>query len=289
MAEAHSRDERWKIEAEFFDEVTKRTLHQGDVVDPLALSRYSAARLRKRFNKEFSVQALGDLHGKRLLDVGCGDGDNTVLFAKLGAQATGIDISPGAVDRARRRARVNGVEEQTRFVCTPIETANIEDNSFDIIWCNAILHHMITELPLVMDRLTRWAKPGALLLFAEPINLTRTLRRLRTKLPIPTDATPDERPLESAELSLIRSHLIDAQERHFLLLARLKRFILVDRSYERASPLLKALMHMLYGIDSSLLSLPALRGLAGLLVLYGAPRKGAGATAAAARPGVTPS
>jgi 2-polyprenyl-3-methyl-5-hydroxy-6-metoxy-1,4-benzoquinol methylase len=289
MAEAHSRDERWKIEAEFFDEVAKRTLHKGDSIDPLALSRYSTARLRKRFNKEFMIQVLGDLRGKRLLDVGCGDGDNTVLFAKLGAQATGIDISPGAIDRARSRARVNGVEEHARFVCTPIETANIEDNSFDIIWCNAILHHMIAELPLVMDRLTRWTKPGALLLFAEPINLNRTLRRLRLKLPSRTDVTPDERPLEAGELSLIRSHLIDAQERHFLLLARLKRFILADVSYERASPLHRALLDLLYGLDSALLSLPVLQSFAGLLVLYGAPRKSAVATAGAVRPGVTPS
>jgi SAM-dependent methyltransferase len=76
------REERWKQEARFFDEQSQN-LEIG-LIDPLTLERYRSAR-RLRFNKEFRFHLLGDLRGKRVLDVGCGDGANTVLLAKLGA------------------------------------------------------------------------------------------------------------------------------------------------------------------------------------------------------------
>ena len=56
---------------------------------------------RARFNKEFRFLLLGDLLGKTLLDVGCGDSLNVALLAKMGAEVTGLDVSLGAVALAR--------------------------------------------------------------------------------------------------------------------------------------------------------------------------------------------
>ena len=66
--------------------------------------RYTKPQLRARFNKEFRFLLLGDLRGKTLLDVGCGDSLNVALLAKMGAEVTGLDVSSGAVALARRRA-----------------------------------------------------------------------------------------------------------------------------------------------------------------------------------------
>ncbi|MGH3252526.1 MAG: class I SAM-dependent methyltransferase [Trebonia sp.] len=45
----------------------------------------------------------------RLLDPGCGTGENTLLAAGHGADATGIDIAPTAIARARAKASERGL------------------------------------------------------------------------------------------------------------------------------------------------------------------------------------
>src|SRR2546423_9535632 len=140
------RSRRWNEEARFFDHLAADLDDGALKIDPLALERYTRPALRKRFNKEFRFHLLRPLQGKTVLDVGCGDGLNSVMLAKMGASVTGLDISPGAIDAAQRRAALNGVSERTRFVCAPAETADLEPDSFDIVWGAAILHHVLDDL-----------------------------------------------------------------------------------------------------------------------------------------------
>jgi SAM-dependent methyltransferase len=51
----------------------------------------------------------GALTGE-LLDAGCGTGEHTILAARSGARALGIDVSPRAVEIARRKAIERGVD-----------------------------------------------------------------------------------------------------------------------------------------------------------------------------------
>jgi SAM-dependent methyltransferase len=48
-------------------------------------------------------RTLGDLKGKRVLHLHCGTGEATAALAELGAEATGIDARPGALETARER------------------------------------------------------------------------------------------------------------------------------------------------------------------------------------------
>jgi cyclopropane fatty-acyl-phospholipid synthase-like methyltransferase len=48
----------------------------------------------------------------RVLDVGCGTGEHTLMAAALGLEATGIDASPTAIDLAKRKAHERGLEAQ---------------------------------------------------------------------------------------------------------------------------------------------------------------------------------
>lgn len=45
-----------------------------------------------------------------VLDAGCGTGEHTILAAGRGARAVGIDVSPLAIETARRKAAARGVE-----------------------------------------------------------------------------------------------------------------------------------------------------------------------------------
>lgn len=237
-------------------------------VDPRTIRRYGSLR-RRRFSKEFRFRVLGSLAGKAVLDLGCGEGTNAMNFAKQGASVTGIDISHKAIELATLRAEVNGVSSITRFLCSPLETVDVAESSFDIIWGDAILHHLIPDLEGVMEKLTRWAKPGAIVMFAEPVNFSPALRRLRHALPVKTDATPDERPLEPPEIAIIARHLPELQLRRFSFLDRLNRFVLTDQNYEASSAPRRGLSSLLSSVDYMILSVPPLQRLAGTCVIYG--------------------
>jgi len=267
------RQVRWDEEARFFDELAQKVAESTLSIDPLALQRYSRAALRNRFNKEFRFRLLGPLAGKMLLDVGCGDGLNAVMFAKMGARVTGLDLSPGAIEVARRRAEVNGVSERTTFICAPVETADLAPDSFDIVWGDAILHHVLADLELVLQHLARWSKRSGLLLFSEPVNLANALRRLRSMIPVHTDATPGERPLVKSELDLLKSYIPDLRLRHYSLFGRLDQFILTDFNYERSSVGRRAVVNAIDLVDYALLSLPLLKRLGGVCVMCGHPNK----------------
>ena len=266
------RETRWTSEASFFDREAETSLARIAPVSPETRRRYEVLR-RRRFSKEFRFSLLGNLRGKRVLDVGSGDGINSVTLALLGAEVVGLDISPKAIEVATERARINRVEHRTTFVCAPLECAEFAPSSFDIIWGDAILHHVLADLDRVLGSLSFWSAPTALVVFAEPINLSPLLRRFRLMLPVPTHATPDERPLEASELVLLQGWMPDLRIRHFGLLERLNRFVLTNHTLETSGRIRRFVGEGLALADVGLLALPPLRRFAGKAVLYGHIRR----------------
>lgn len=259
---------RWNHEAAFFDAATSQ--QNIAPINPLVVQRYSSASLRRRLREEFRFCVLNDLVGKRVLDIGCGDGRNSILLAKLGASVTGIDISPRSIEIARHKAAVNEVSDAANFICSPLEEAVMQSGSYDVIWGDCVLHHLIASLEFVMRQLSLWAKPGAIMLFTEPINFNNALRKLRLKVPVKTDATPDERPLEPNEIAVVRSFLPDLHMRSYSLLGRLNRFVLFEQhNYEQSSLPRRALYNAMAAFDYAALSLPGIRNLGSYAVLYG--------------------
>ncbi|MGH9277378.1 MAG: class I SAM-dependent methyltransferase, partial [Acidimicrobiales bacterium] len=59
---------------------------------------------------EAELRLLGNVAGKRVLDLGCGTGLATVMFAKQGAHAIGLDPSPELLTNAKRSAEREGVK-----------------------------------------------------------------------------------------------------------------------------------------------------------------------------------
>ncbi|WP_338495527.1 class I SAM-dependent methyltransferase [Streptomyces sp. SJL17-4] len=58
-------------------------------------------------------KVLGDVSGARVLDLGCGNGGNLAHLVALGAEATGVDISPVQVAKAREHRLHLDVRQQT--------------------------------------------------------------------------------------------------------------------------------------------------------------------------------
>src|SRR3954451_23088959 len=55
------------------------------------------------------LQRAGWIHSK-VLDVGCGTGEHTILLTRLGYDVLGVDLSPHAIEQARANAAVKGVD-----------------------------------------------------------------------------------------------------------------------------------------------------------------------------------
>lgn len=66
----------------------------------------------------------------RALDLGCGEGGDVLWLAARGWQATGIDISPTAIDRAESRARSEGLDA-ARFLVGDLSV--LPDGPFDLV------------------------------------------------------------------------------------------------------------------------------------------------------------
>jgi len=273
VANVKSRQKRWEEEATFFDEVALRVGDQTLLIDPLAIRRYTAPVLRRRFNKEFRFRLMGPLKGKRILDVGCGDGLNAVMLAIMGADVTGIDISPKAIEVARRRAEQNGVSHKLKFICSPIETAPLPCQLFDIIWGDGILHHVLDDLDAILRNLTQSLKSDGCFLFAEPVNLFEPLRRLRKMVPVRTDCTPGERPMVDSELNHVARYAREFHIRYFNFLGRLDRFVLINYNYEKSPLMRRFIVNCIDTVDYILLSLPVFQRLAGTSVMYGSPER----------------
>ena len=64
----------------------------------------------RRFLYPENLELVGDVRGKRLLDMGCGDGAEMLEWARAGAIVTGVDNSPMQLASARCNAEKLGVE-----------------------------------------------------------------------------------------------------------------------------------------------------------------------------------
>ncbi len=165
---------------------------------------------------------LGDLRGKRVLDYGCGHGMAAVVLARAGAEVTAFDLSAGYVNEARERARANGVAVEC--VVADGENLPFEDEAFDAVWGNAILHHL--DLVRAGRELHRVLKPGGVAVFCEPWGGNPLLAFARRFLPYPgKDRTPDEQPLTRRDLAPFREVFPSVEVEGHQLLGMLRRAV----------------------------------------------------------------
>jgi 2-polyprenyl-3-methyl-5-hydroxy-6-metoxy-1,4-benzoquinol methylase len=253
-------------EAEFFDRWADANAKRLEPTDPAVVERYR--RPRSLSPKEYCFRLLGDLRGRNILDVGCGEGEDAMILAMLGAQVTGLDVSPGAVALAKQRAALNGVSDRTRFVCSALTAGDLPPRSFDVIWIDNVLHHVLDDLETTMRALLQAAKPGALVICIEPVNLNKTLRKIRFLVPVHTEVTPGERPLEKQDLAVLEKVLPGLRMKHFTMLGRLVRFVIPGFRYERAAWWRRTLADLLMGLDRVVLAVPGLEALGGIGILH---------------------
>jgi ubiquinone/menaquinone biosynthesis C-methylase UbiE len=115
------------------------------------------------------VKALGGLKGQSFgdaLEIGSGTGYFSLNLVQLGAieRLTATDISPGMLKRLAATAEALGLEDVTT-VQTEAEVLPFEDESFDLVFGHAVLHH-IPDLDKAFAEFRRVLRPGGMIAFA---------------------------------------------------------------------------------------------------------------------------
>jgi SAM-dependent methyltransferase len=239
-------------------------------------------RVREAFEAPTAVEnrailaLMGDLKGKRLLDVGAGLGESSVYFALQGADVTALDLSPGMVDRAIALAESNGVS--IHGVVQSGERLEVPSDYFDIVYVANTIHH-VTDRELLFRQIHRALKPGGRFFSYDPLGYNPVIeiyRRMATKV-----RTDDEAPLTFADLKLAGKFFPNLQHREFwiLTLALFLKYYLIDRVHPNDERYWKRILLETPGtlwwwtplelVDRLLTRLPFVRCLAWNMVMWG--------------------
>jgi len=204
---------------------------------------------------------MGSLSGARVLDVGVGEGQSSVLMAQQGAQVTGIEVSAAALDRAAGLAARSGV--QVDFRQMPGEDLQFPDASFDAILCISAYHHM--DQGRAASEFARVLRPGGRVVLIEPLAsnppawLYRRVGRLLSR-----EATSEETPLRVRDVEVLRRHFSKVRWQGIYLMC--VGLFGLDRLSNNTNQVVyactKRAFPLVWGIDEILLRIPGLQRIA---------------------------
>ena len=184
---------------------------------PGQIDRYMTPDLDSVFPLEYAYALLGNVVGRRVLDLGCGSGENSFLLAKRGAEVIGVDLSESLIALAGRRLMLNGgAASPVRFLCCSAHRLPLPDSSVDVVFGAAILHHL--DLDQTSREVLRVLRPGGLAIFKEPVRDSKLIAALRKCIPYQApDVSPFERPLTAEEVTRFSARFRTIANRSFML------------------------------------------------------------------------
>jgi 2-polyprenyl-3-methyl-5-hydroxy-6-metoxy-1,4-benzoquinol methylase len=104
------------------------------------------------------LEMLPQKKGNKILEIGVGNGRDSVYFVSQNNEVTGIDIAEGAIKLAKENALKSGVGEKVNFVKGKAEELGFNNESFDAVYSISVLH--ATILPESLSEIARVLKPG---------------------------------------------------------------------------------------------------------------------------------
>jgi len=82
-------------------------------------------------------------NGKKVLEIGCGIGTDTINFARHGASVTAVDISAKSLEVARERARIFGLQNRIHLYQADAEQLSraVPAEPYDLVYSFGVIHH----------------------------------------------------------------------------------------------------------------------------------------------------
>jgi len=114
---------------------------------------------------ERELDLLGDVRGKKILEVGCGGGQNAIVLAKWGAICTGVDPSDAQLTHARKLAREHGVEVEFANGMAE-DLGRFPDEGFDLVLSSYAFDY-VTDIQQAYGEVWRVLKAGGHFVFCQ--------------------------------------------------------------------------------------------------------------------------
>lgn len=121
------------------------------------------------------LEELGDVRGKTMLHLQCHFGLDTLAWARHGAEVSGVDFSPKAIDLARELSAELGIPAQ--FYCTDLyKLPDLLSAEFDIVFTSYGVLHGLPDLSAWGQLIARYLKPGGIFYIVEDHPFLRVFR-----------------------------------------------------------------------------------------------------------------
>jgi len=130
---------------------------------PVGTREYFDEVERRKYFVESHVPPFAEFErwrGRRVLEIGCGLGTDTINFARAGAQVTAIELSEESAALARTRAEVYGLADRVRIHVGDAEELPkmVPPEPFDLIYSFGVIHHS-PHPRRIIEHLTRYVTP----------------------------------------------------------------------------------------------------------------------------------
>jgi chemotaxis protein methyltransferase CheR len=112
------------------------------------------------------AEIVGQLEPAHALDLGCGEGGDSLWLAEQGWTVVAVDISTTALDRAHAAAESRGLAAQIDFQSCDLSTG-FPDGSFDLVSAQFLHSPVEMDRPALLRRAADAVAPGGSLLIVD--------------------------------------------------------------------------------------------------------------------------
>jgi ubiquinone/menaquinone biosynthesis C-methylase UbiE len=208
--------DRKVLEAEFHDarEFDRLNLSEDEFKSKYSNKKFYviAKSVRDYQNKLIKSRAIGS----KVLDYCCGPGETSLKLANMGYDCVhGIDISAEEISTAKKRLVDSGFESKSSFRVMDAENMTFEDDSFDVIICNGVLHHL--DIDEALPELSRVLKPGGMIVAMEALGYNPLIKLYRKMTPHLRTAWETDHILTLSELKKSKKYFNKVNVKYFYL------------------------------------------------------------------------
>jgi ubiquinone/menaquinone biosynthesis C-methylase UbiE len=212
---------------------------------------YSITRASQQYVNSQIIKIISP--GKKFLDYCCGDGATSIWMARQGADVCGIDISDVSIRIARQKAARACLQRKPHFAVMDAERLLFADNSFDVVFCGGVLHHL--DIAMAYKELARVLKPNGRIICGEPLAYNPVFQIYR-KL------TPQLRTEWEAEHILTKKMIFLAKDYFDAIDVKFFHLVTLLAVPFRHTPIFNFVLSVCEAIDALLLKIPLIKWLA---------------------------
>src|SRR2546426_3113023 len=113
---------------------------------PIGTKEYFDQVEARKYFVEYHIPGFAEFErwrGRKVLEIGCGIGTDTINFARAGAKVTAVELSEESLNVAKKRAEVFGFSNKIKFYIANAEELSkvIPIEKYDLVYSFGVVHH----------------------------------------------------------------------------------------------------------------------------------------------------